>query len=85
MADGTLYVVNINFDGGTYGEVIRADPSLVQDWIDAQFISEVDDRGERIIRVIGPRGGVHEYVDEEAEPVDVGAVRPVTEDDLNGA
>lgn len=50
VADGTIYIVNTTFDGGVTGEFIKADPSLVADWIEAGFISEVDDRGDRIIR-----------------------------------
>jgi len=51
MAEGTLYIVNMTFDGGNTGEIIRADPTLVQDWLDFKFISEVDDRGERLVRL----------------------------------
>jgi len=86
MADPQLYVVNLDFDGGQYGEIITADPSLVQDWIDAGFIGRVDERGERIIELRGPRGGLRgEIVDEGAAPIgDPGSVREVTEDDLAG-
>lgn len=84
MAEGQLYVVNMDFDGGTTGEIIRADPTLVADWIEAQFISEVDERGERIVRILGPRGGLKgTTIDEGAAPAgDPNLVRPVTEDDV---
>jgi len=75
-----LYVVNMDFDGGALGEVIAVDPRLVEDWIDAGFVSEVDGSGNRIVQV-GPRGKTG--TDEGAAPVDVGAVRPVSKDDLN--
>lgn len=48
--DGKLYIVNVTFDGGTYGEYIETDPTLVADWIEAGWISECDERGERIVR-----------------------------------
>lgn len=57
MANGTLYIVNTTFDGGVTGEIIEADPTLVADWIDAGWISEVDDRGDRIVRGDTVAGG----------------------------
>lgn len=47
------YVVNLNFDGGRAGEIITADPVLVRDWLAAGFISEVDDRGDRLVTFLG--------------------------------
>lgn len=75
-----LYVVNMTFDGGTYGEVITADPRLVEDWVDAQFITEIDEGGNRIVTT-GPRGKA--VVDEDAPPVVMpqDGPRPITPDD----
>ena len=83
MADGTLYIVNIDFDGGRTGEIIKADPVLVADWVDAQFISEVDDRGDRIVRgdTIGGDGGITP----DPERPKVEPARTVTAEDVDRA
>lgn len=69
-----LYVVNMDFDGGQLGEVISALPSTVEDWEEAQFISRIDENGERLV-VVGARGKLG--IDEGAEPVDASTPRPV--------
>lgn len=83
MADTKLFVINTDFDGGRYGEIIEADPKHIADWIDADFVSPVDERGERIITVVGPRGGVKEVKDEGAAAAgDPTTARVVTQDDV---
>lgn len=72
------YVVNMEFGHGSLGEVIEADPKLVADWEAANFISEIDDDGNRIIQL-----GRSKSVDEGATPVAVPTdPRVVTPDDL---
>lgn len=69
-----LYVVNMDFDGGQLGEVITALPSTVEDWEEAQFISRIDENGERLV-VVGARGKLG--TDPGAEPFDASSPRPV--------
>lgn len=75
MADKSkLYVVNMTFDGGTLGEILRADPKLVEDWVDAGFVTEVDENGERILGMKRGRA----VTDPDADPAgDAGTVRVV--------
>lgn len=47
------FVVNMDFDGGTHGEIIEAEPSLIADWIAGGFVSPVDERGERVTALDG--------------------------------
>jgi len=78
MAKDKMYVVNLDFDGGSRGEYIVADPRLVEDWLEAGFVSEVDESGMRIIT--GPRGG--QRTDPGASPPgDLANVRTVTADE----
>jgi hypothetical protein len=51
MADTKQYVVNMEFGHGSLGEIIEADPKLVADWEAAGFISEIDEDGNRIVRL----------------------------------
>lgn len=71
------YVVNMDFGHGSLGEVIEAEPKLVADWEAGGFISPIDDAGNRLVQV-----GRKSVVDEGATPVDVGAPRAVTKDDV---
>ena len=47
-----LYVVNLTFggeNGGVEGEVVDADPAYIADWLDAGFVTEIDERGDRLV------------------------------------
>jgi hypothetical protein len=44
-----LYIVNATFEGGRRDEIIEADPQLVADWVEGGWVSEIDDRGDRIV------------------------------------
>lgn len=83
MADTTqLYVVNLDFEGGAHGEIIEAEPALVADWLDADWISPVDERGDRIIDT--KRG--KPVTDPGATPAgNAAAPRRVTQDDVDAA
>lgn len=71
-----LYVVNIDFDGGQLGEVIKALPSTVEDWEQAQFISRIDENGERLV-IVGSGGKLGTDPDADVPPFDVANARAV--------
>lgn len=73
------YVSNLDFDGAQLGEVIEADPKVIADWIDAGYVSEIDENGNRLVAIGGRAKPV---VDDGAQPVPIGEVRPVTKDDV---
>lgn len=52
-----LYEVNASFGDYSYGEYVTVDePALVSDWIEAQFLSLVDDDGTRTVEAAAPPG-----------------------------
>lgn len=51
MAETQRYVVNVEFGHAQLGEIIEAEPKIVQDWEAANFISPIDENGNRIIRL----------------------------------
>jgi len=49
MAERRRYVLNLGIAGvGATGEVVECDPDLYAVWIEAGFISPVDDDGRRV-------------------------------------
>lgn len=46
-----LYIVNAAVDNLATGEVIDIDPALWQDFIEAQYLSPIDEEGNRIVSV----------------------------------
>lgn len=43
------YVANLSFEEYETGEVLESDPEMVADWVEAGWISPIDDRGDRIV------------------------------------
>lgn len=48
------YIVNTTVGDMTYGEIVDLDPSLFADYIEAQWISPIDDHGNRIVEEPAP-------------------------------
>jgi len=49
-----LYVCNASFGPYGEGEYVEAEAPLVSYWIEAQFLSPVDDEGTRLVEVTPP-------------------------------
>jgi hypothetical protein len=49
-----LYVCNTSFGDYAEGEIVTAEAPLVSDWIEAKFLSPVDEDGNRLIEAATP-------------------------------